>query len=171
MGRRRAGVYGAGRAGDRVRTRLGVSGAIARRIISDVALLRCDSFNHYDTLTNKWDFTAQGVIVSGVARTGTRCCQIIGGSSGPSWNLGPQQIGTNYTKLIQGMALNFDGLSANSDVMYFSWVAPGIQSPNIGVVVNTDGSISVFRGAGDAGKVTLGTSVSKPFVFTADTTQ
>lgn len=133
-----------------------------------MGLLFWDGFNHYDTLTDKWDFAFSGVIVSGVARTGTQSVQVIGGNNGPAKNLSFQQQATNYSKLIQGVGLRSDGITANQDVILFNIVDVSVLTPNVKVTLNTDGSFSVFRGAGDTAQALLGTSAAGLFQFNSD---
>jgi len=131
-------------------------------------LVFVDSFNHYNTLapSGKWDFAFNGSVITNasIARTGSRCCQVIG-TSGPFKNIGAGQSDVHYNKLIIGVAMNFSGIVANSDILHFNFVGAFNQNSNLIVVLNTDGSISVYRGAGDTGQTLLGTSASKPFVF------
>ncbi len=134
-------------------------------------LLFCDGFGHYNNLVPKWDFPFNGVIVNGIARTGTQCCRVTNGSAGPAKILGQQQVATYYDHLLQGVALNVVGIPTNSEIMNFTLVAPASVAVNISLRLNTDGSISVIRGAGDGPAVTLATSAAGLFTFTADTTQ
>jgi hypothetical protein len=134
-----------------------------------------DSFNHEPvSMIPKWDFPFGGSIVNNpaIARTGSRCCQISGGGSlGPSKNLGTGLQVIQYPKLIQGVALNWDAIASAQFALTFGIVAPGAQTPNVIIQVNTDGSISAYKGAGDTGQTLLGTSVSKPFAFNPDPTK
>jgi hypothetical protein len=132
-----------------------------------MGLLFIDSFNHYDTLTNKWDFVGDASIVTtSHARTGTQSMKVFGGATGPSKNLGPQQTLVTYTKLIQGIAINSDGFRRdNAHLMYFSVIGESVLAQNIIVAINLDGSISVSRGAGDGVQTLLGTS-APVFVYT-----
>jgi hypothetical protein len=122
-----------------------------------VPLLFCDSFDHYDTLNilNKWNFNPNGasfiVATPGVPRTGTRCLQILG-NEGPIRTISPEQTNTNYTKLIQGVAMNFERVR-NDQARFMAFQVNSIQvfADNVFLALSNNGNIGAWRGPGLGG--------------------
>ena len=122
-----------------------------------------DSFGHY----NSADFPAKyvrvgdnGIVVnSTIARTGTRCLQIVSGADGPVLDFRP----TQYIRLIAQGAWNVDtpGVGQQFNTFSFDIATHGY---NIRIRVNGDSSLSVWRGnPNDAGSVELQRSSFRPF--------
>jgi len=126
-----------------------------------VSVIFADSFGHYDSLLTKWDAAGDNTIITNatIARTNNRCMQILSGASGPG-----KTLPANYAQLVGQVAVNADtpGLTQNPTIMQFQLSGVGY---NIGIRVNGNGSMAIWRGPGDTGEVPLSTSTLRPWIW------
>lgn len=108
-----------------------------------MALIFCDSFDHYNLVSQKWTTPGGNINFGPDARTGIGCL-IVSGLSGPSLGI------PSATQLILGAAINTQGLG-------FAPFNFGLGS-QLHVQIEIDGSISFVDGSG-----TRGTSVAGLF--------
>lgn len=120
-----------------------------------MALLFCDSFDHYTTAqaSRKWD-TVGNVAIGAFGRNSTSGAHIVGNVSGIGKNLS-----VNAGTLIAGVAVRFNSASVVANFLRFY----DTGTLQVGLRYNVDGSVSVL---GPAGGV-LGTSA--PAVVTSPT--
>lgn len=115
--------------------------------------LFCDSWDHYNTVDQKWDFTGNDnqIDLTGTkGRTGIGCLLILSAAFGPRKNI-PQT-----TTPVVGTAF-YSNTSTSGDVIRFNYAAAAIQ--NVRIRVQGDGTIQALTGNdGGVQVIVLGTS-------------
>jgi hypothetical protein len=123
-----------------------------------MALLFCDSFDHYTTLTQKWDAVSANVAISSAsARFGTA-----GGfrNNDQSIRVIRKSFGTNATTLIAGAAFQPGSLSAGNQSGILAFADGG--TAQVTVLCDSTGQLTMNRGTNTA---TLGSSGLRLLTF------
>lgn len=106
-----------------------------------MSLLFADSFDHYLTITDKWDTAGTDCSIrlnTGVARTGIGALQINSAAFGPVKTFGhiaELLVALSWNSSVSGYVFAFDNFDA----------APGFNGQTLGLLVNIDRSVSVIR--------------------------
>jgi hypothetical protein len=132
-----------------------------------VSLVFADSFGHYATADILAKWTAKGDVQivnnAAIARTNSRCLQLLSGSECLL-----QTLAAHYTQLIQQVAFRLDSPNPAQSVSVMQFrdsAVSGVDHYNIGVRLQSDGTVSIWRGSGDSIEAPLQVSTLRPFVW------
>jgi len=119
-------------------------------------LIFCDSYDHYTTITDKWDRAGiDNQINTNKPRTGTQALQIVSASFGPT------KLFAQTKHLTVGSGVFF---SSAGEIFWMLWALSTIQ--NVSFRAQSDGSILCYSGNGSSpGVINLGTTATGVFQF------
>lgn len=105
-----------------------------------MSIVRVDSFDHYDSIPVKWDTgSAQFTTNASFVRTGGQAI-LLPGTAFPAL---PKLNFTNRTTMIAGLAIHPAILA---EVRLFSWFNNGVNDGQVGLWMESDGSLLVVTG-------------------------
>src|SRR5512135_1315889 len=105
-----------------------------------MAVLLSDSFDHYTTITNKWDsYNGSCSISSSYGRLGTSGVRMVNGNDGIHWAFPDAK-----TTLIIGQAIYFEDVSATHTILT---LLDGSGEDEIQVQIKQEGAnFKIYRG-------------------------